>query len=194
MIRDRPVRALASVLLVVCVVGKSGAQSTAPTEPAEWTEKDPLPLLVATQIQPVAEREIFKIDDLYIEYLLEEKHKASGRLFASVVEAVASARKWTVAHFGEAPADTPLKLKGVDLVPGEAATPFNARAADHDVGFRQFYRGIPTSCRVVFDATGQTPTRVIIELRRFKPVADSAKPVVSKEAAIKAWRDIYATK
>src|SRR4051812_3809815 len=144
--RDRPVRAvLASVLLVVCVVGDSRAQSAAPkrsqataapNRPADWTEKDPLPLLVATQIQPVAESQIFKINDLYIEFLLEEKPKAAGRLFASRDEAVASARKWTVAHFGGAPADTPLKLKGVDLEPGEAAKPFNDREADHSVEFR----------------------------------------------------------
>lgn len=193
---------ITSILLLGCLTGESRGQAApkpvqntpSKTQTTELSEKDALPLLVTTLIQPVTEKDQFKIDSLSIEYLRDEKPIAPAQLFANVDEAVTAAKKWIVFHFGDSPANVTLQLKDVEGSRREPGKPFDAHDPNHTVEFRQTYRGIPTSRRAVFIATGHTPTRVIIELSRFEPIAGSAKVVVRKDIAIKAWRDLIAAK
>jgi Leucine-rich repeat (LRR) protein len=166
-----------------------------PSESAHWSESDFLPMLTGTLIRPTSEAANF---DFVAPYCFEyprgaytgatKPRRATEEPFPTDAEAVAAARAWIKAHFGELPRYTTLDVKRIDHSSSGRPKPAFDWDQGHTILLREKYRGIPVAGSALIYITGRTQFRASVTLRTFSPVPGSAKRVVDKETAVKAWR------
>jgi len=156
-----------------------------------WPKDGTLPLLVAKKMRPIADAGKFK-DDGYFKYLgKRDPQPPREEPFATDEAAIAAAQQWIVAHFGELPPHSSLKVKALDHSSSGRPQPAFDWDRGHTITFTQLFRGIPTDRFAVIYITGQTQFSASVSLCSFEPLPRSRKPVVNANVAIKALRDVY---
>lgn len=156
-----------------------------------WSETDSLPLLTRKLLQPITEQSKFDDSMGILNFRNSPKPRPpTEEPFATDAEAVNAAQAWIESHFGKLVPALRLELKHVDHSSSGGPTPRFDWDRGHTIVFKEIYRGIPTDGGAVIYITGRTKFSASISLYSYAPVAGSGKPLVTKQAAIAAWRTL----
>jgi hypothetical protein len=111
--------------------------------------------------------------------------------YTSDADAVAAARLWINANFGEPPAGVSLRASTVHFTApvsgGAGRAPSPGNAEDCSIVFQERYRGICTDGYVVVHLARRTVFSASVSLFSYDVVPASAKVVVRKSTATDAW-------
>jgi hypothetical protein len=186
---------LSSVLSVAdtgCIPSdKATNQQPARTDTDTWSDADALPVLRQKLITPVAEVSKFKVStsDVTFNEIMEPK---ADDPFPSDEEAVVFARAWIERHFGRLPSSTSIAAdKVLHSTSGHEQPAFDWDRG-HTITFRERFHGMPTDGFAIVYVPGRNELSVHSHLYSYEPIPDSAKKVIKKDAAVAAWRALYA--
>jgi hypothetical protein len=169
----------------------SAGPGGAPRKPADnWSEADELPLLARTTIRPIRNADEFSIEPGEIRYPREPRPlRATERPFEKDDDAVTAARAWITAHLGRLPKGTSLDVVRIDHSSSGRDKPAFGWDQGHTIVFREQYHGLPTDSTAVIYLAGRTQFDASLGLHTFSPIPGTAKRIVDKAAALKAWQD-----
>lgn len=178
---------------------KSALPSSAAADPGtggaskqtgKWAATDELPLLTRTLIRPIRDAAEFSADLSSLKFPRERKPlPPTEKLFEKDDDAVAAARAWITAHFGELPQGISLEVQSIDHSSSGRPKPVSDWDQGHTINFREQYHGIPTDGFAVIYITGRTKFAATVKLHTYSPIPGSAKRIIDKPAAVKAWQD-----
>jgi hypothetical protein len=155
-----------------------------------WSPADELPLLVQTLICPIKDAADFSKSLGGLKYPRERRPvRPAEKPFEKDVDAVAAAKTWITAHFGQLPQDTLLVTTSIDHSSSGRSKPAFDWDEGHTIVFRETYNGIQTDSFAVIYITGQTRFNASVKLHTYTPIPGTAKRIVDKAVALKAWQD-----
>jgi hypothetical protein len=151
---------------------------------------EPLPLLSCRGLKPILEDDEFTHrDGLSFDFPKKLNLKPpTEEPFSTDAEAVSAAVEWVVHHFGPIPPRTSIEVTRVLHSSSGSEKPRYSWDRGHTITLHQFYDKIPTEIGSVIYITGRTRFSGHVEMATIEPVRGSARKLVTKEAAVKAWR------
>jgi len=163
--------------------------------PHVLSESDRLPILVRKPIAPKTEADAFENESGGFRFPKAHSQPIlKDEPFETDQEAVAAALTWLVNHFGDLPSGITLETKSILQSSSGRPAPEFEWDRGHTISFREIYNGIPTDSFALVYITGRSTFQATVELCMYEPVPGSAKMIVSKQAAVSAWRKVYEEK
>jgi hypothetical protein len=159
-------------------------------KPHNWSEADDLPLLAQAIIRPINPAEFSADIDEGFSYPRQPGPlHATEKPFEHDDDAVAAARSWITAKFGRLPQGVSLGVDRIDHSSSGRPEPAFGWDQGHTIVFREIYCGIPTDSGVVIYIAGKTKYAASVKLHAYSSIPGTAKRIVGKAAAVKAWED-----
>ncbi len=146
--------------------GRTGSPKAATEKTGDWSEADELPLLARTAIRPIKNAADFSIllGDI-LQYPREPRPlRAKEEPFEKDADAIAAARAWITAHFGQLPQTISLEVTRIDRSPLGRPKPTFGLYEGHIIVFRERYHGLPTDSGPVIYIAGRTQFAATVEL------------------------------